>query len=80
MKKPTVEKMDSVRQVGDGMSDAELRGTLSMIMLSQATLIRVVSTLTKKDMQKQLFDYAKELETYSYELMGVMEVDNDLHA
>ena len=80
MKKPTEAKTDSVRQVGDGMSDAELRGTLSMIMLSQATLIRVVSTLMKKDTQKQLLDYAKELETYSYELMNVMEVDNDLHA
>ena len=80
MKKPTVEKTDSVRQVGDGMSGAELREILSVIMLTQATLIRVVSTLTKKDMQKQLFDYAKELETYSYKLMSVMEVDNDPHA
>lgn len=57
------------------MSDAELRGSIATIMMSQATILRILSGLVRPNKAKKILDYAKELDNYSKALMIDMEDD-----
>lgn len=57
------------------MSDAELRGSIAIILMSQATILRILSGLVRQTKAKKIFDYAKELDNYSKALMIDMEED-----
>lgn len=57
------------------MSDAELRGSIATIMMSQATILRLLSGLVGQTKAKKILDYAKELDNYSKALMIDMEED-----
>lgn len=57
------------------MSDAELRGSIATILMSQATILRLLSGFERPDKAKKIFDYAKELDNFSNALMVNMEDD-----
>ena len=57
------------------MSDAELRGSIATIMMSQATILRLLSGIERPNKAKKILDYAKELDNYSKALMIDMEDD-----
>lgn len=62
-------------QGGDVMSDAELRGSIATILMSQATILRILSGLVRETKAKPILDYAKELDNFSNALMIDMEDD-----
>ena len=57
------------------MSDAELRCSIVTILMSQATILRILSGLVRQTKAKTILDYAKELDNFSNALMIDMEED-----
>lgn len=57
------------------MSDAELRGSIAIILMSQATILRILSGLVRQNKAKPILDYAKELDNFFNALMIDMEDD-----
>lgn len=70
-----MEKTVSDPQGGDVMSDAELRCSIATILMSQATILRLLSGFERPDKAKKILDYAKELDNFSNALMIDMEED-----